>query len=65
MTILAETLGKIIRERGGYLSSHDQWLEEKADELRKIVYREIYEDLVLDEMMSDEIINSWYKEKQQ
>lgn len=44
MTILAETLGKIIRERGGILPSHDNWLEEKAQELRKIVYREIRKD---------------------
>ena len=64
MTQLAQYLGRLIRERGGYLPSHDQWLEEKAEEIRKIVYKEIYEDFVFNEMLNDEIINSLYMEEQ-
>ena len=65
MTHLAETLGKIIRERGGYLPSHDDWLEEKANEIRKIIYREIHDDYIIDGMLCDDIIDSWYKKEQQ
>ena len=43
MTLLAQQLGKIIRERGGYLPSHDNWLEEKANELRQMNIKTIIE----------------------
>jgi hypothetical protein len=43
MTILAQRLGNIIRERGGFLPSHDNWLEEKASELRQMNIRTIIE----------------------
>lgn len=37
MTELAQLLGRLIRERGGYLPSHDDWLEEKAEEIESLV----------------------------
>ena len=40
MTELAQLLGRLIRERGGYLPSHDNWLGEKANEIRKTINAE-------------------------
>ena len=40
MTELAQLFGRLIRERGGYLPSHDNWLEEKANEIRKMINAE-------------------------
>lgn len=37
MTQLAKLLANIIRERGGYLPSHDDWLEQKAKEVESLV----------------------------
>ena len=55
MTQLAELLAKIIRERGGYFSTNNKetfnWLEEKAKEVRKMVYREIRQDIKIDLMI--------------
>lgn len=53
MTQLAQYLGSLSQ---GYLN--EQWLEEKAEEIRKIVYKEMYEDYILNEMIVDEIIKS-------
>lgn len=46
LTPLAEHLGKLIRERGGYLSSVgcESWLEKKAGEIRKLVKEESYDE---------------------
>ena len=55
MTQLAELLARIIRERGGYLSTYDKetffWLEEKAKEVSKMVYRKIRQDIKIDLMI--------------
>ena len=55
MTQLAELLASIIRERGGYFPTHYKetfnWLEEKAKEVRKMVYREIRQDIKIDLMI--------------
>ena len=55
MTELAELLARIIRERGGYFSTNNKeafnWLEEKAKEVRKMVYREIRHDIKIDLMI--------------
>lgn len=42
LTPLAEHLGKLIMERGGYLPSvgGESWLEKKAREIRKLVKEE-------------------------
>ena len=42
LTPLAEHLGKLITERGGYLPSvgGESWLEHKAGEIRKLVWAE-------------------------
>ena len=42
LTPLAEHLGKLIMERGGYLPSvgGESWLEKKAGEIRKLVEEE-------------------------
>lgn len=62
MTKLAQYLGKLIRERGGTLPSHDQWLEAKADEVRQIVSRKILKDEIVDEKMCGSIILNWNKQ---
>lgn len=55
MTQLAELLAMIIRERGGYFSTNNNeafnWLEEKAKEVRKMVYLEIRQDIKIDLMI--------------
>lgn len=55
MTQLAELLARIIREKGGYFSIHnkecEKWFEEKASEIRKMVYREIRQDIKIDLMI--------------
>lgn len=62
MTQLAELLTKIIRERGDYFSTNNKeafnWLEEKAKEVRKMVYREIRQDIKIDLMMLAQGIDS-------
>ena len=37
MTELAQLLGRLIREKGGILPSHDNWLEAKANEIENLV----------------------------
>ena len=63
MTQLAQYLGKLISERGGTLPSHDQWLEEKANEVKKIVYCEIHDREVMNEMICDSITLEWNKRR--
>ena len=62
MTQLAELLARIIRERGGYFSTNDEetfnWLEEKAKEIRKMVYREIRQDIYIDLLMLEKGLDS-------
>ena len=43
LTPLAEYIGKLIRERGGYIPSvgGESWLEKKAGEIRKLVWEEM------------------------
>jgi len=45
LTPLAEHLGKLIRERGGYLPSigGESWLEMRASKIRKLVLEESHD----------------------
>ena len=63
MTKLAQYLGKLIRERGGTLPSHDQWLEAKASEIRNMVYREDHDQEMMDELICDSITLEWNKRR--
>lgn len=51
MTQLAETLKNIIHDSEYIIPLPDEWLEEKAKEVRAMVYREIRQDIRIDLMI--------------